>query len=74
MRRIITDNQEYLQGWLSKVVGLQFSPYSRFIGQEIDGEVQAVVGYDNITDKSCCMHVGALVPHWANKEFLWTIS
>lgn len=71
MRKLVTDNQEYLKGWLSKVLGIQFSEYARFIGQEIDGEVQAVVGYDNILDNSCCMHIGALVPYWANKDFLW---
>jgi len=71
VRKVTTENQEYLRGWLSKVVGLQFTDYSRFIGQEIDGEIQAVVGFDNIAEKSCCMHVGALVPNWISKDLLW---
>jgi RimJ/RimL family protein N-acetyltransferase len=50
---------------------MQFSNYSRFIGQEINGQIQAVVGFDNIMDKSCCMHVGALVPNWISKDLLW---
>ena len=50
---------------------MNFSPYATFIGQEIDGEVKAVVAFDNILDKSCEMHTAAIVPNWINKELLW---
>ena len=71
MRKVVTDNQEHLRGWITGVLGIQFSPYARFIGQEIDGEVKAVVAYDNILDKSCEMHTAAIVPNWISKDLLW---
>ena len=71
MRRVVTDNQEQLRGWITGVLGMQFSPYATFIGQEIDGEVKAVVAFDNILDKSCQMHTAAIVPNWISKDLLW---
>ena len=71
LRRVTTDNQAYLRGWITGVLGMQFSPYATFIGQEIDGEVKAVVAFDNIMDKSCQMHTAAIVPNWINKDLLW---
>ena len=71
MRRVVTDNQEHLRGWITGVLGMQFSPYATFIGQEIDGEVKAVVAFDNIADKSCEMHTAAIVPNWISKDLLW---
>ena len=71
MRRVVTDDQAHLRGWISGVLGMQFSPYATFIGQEIDGEVKAVVAFDNIMDKSCMMHTAAIVPNWISKDLLW---
>jgi len=71
LRRVVTDNQEHLRGWITRVLGMQFSPYATFIGQEIDGEVKAVVAFDNILDKSCQMHTAAIVPNWISKDLLW---
>ena len=71
MRRVVTDNQEHLRGWITGVLGTQFSPYATFIGQEIDGAVKAVVAFDNILDKSCQMHTAAIVPNWISKDLLW---
>ena len=71
MRKVVTDNQEHLRGWISGVLGMQFSPYATFIGQEIDGEVKAVVAFDNVLDKSCQMHTAAIVPNWISKDLLW---
>ena len=71
MRRVVTDNQDHLRGWITGVLGMQFSPYATFIGQEIDGEIKAVVAYDNILDKSCQMHTAAIVPNWISKDLLW---
>ena len=71
MRRVVTDNQEHLRGWITGVLGMQFSPYATFIGQEIDGEVKAVVAYDNIMDKSCLMHTASIVPNWISRDLLW---
>lgn len=71
MRKVVTDNQEHLRGWISGVLGMQFSPFATFIGQEIDGEVKAVVAFDNVLDKSCMMHTAAIVPNWISKDLLW---
>lgn len=71
MRKVVTDNQEHLRGWITGVLGMQFSPYATFIGQEIDGEVKAVVAFDNVLDKSCQMHTAAIVPNWISKDLLW---
>ena len=71
MRKVVTDNQEHLRGWITGVLGMQFSPYATFIGQEIDGEVKAVVAFDNVLDKSCMMHTAAIVPNWISKDLLW---
>jgi RimJ/RimL family protein N-acetyltransferase len=71
LRRVVTDNQEHLRGWITGVLGTQFSPYATFIGQEIDGAVKAVVAFDNILDKSCEMHTAAIVPNWINRDLLW---
>jgi RimJ/RimL family protein N-acetyltransferase len=68
---VVTDDQAHLRGWISGVLGMQFSPYATFIGQEIDGEVKAVVAFDNIMDKSCMMHTAAIVPNWISKDLLW---
>jgi RimJ/RimL family protein N-acetyltransferase len=68
---VVTDNQEHLRGWITGVLGMQFSPYATFIGQEIDGEVKAVVAFDNILDRSCMMHTAAIVPNWISKDLLW---
>jgi RimJ/RimL family protein N-acetyltransferase len=68
---VVTDNQEHLKAWITGVLGMQFSPYATFIGQEIDGEVKAVVAFDNILDKSCMMHTAAIVPNWISKDLLW---
>jgi RimJ/RimL family protein N-acetyltransferase len=68
---VVTDNQEHLRGWITGVLGMQFSPYATFIGQEIDGELKAVVAFDNILDKSCQMHTAAIVPNWISKDLLW---
>ena len=71
MRKVVTDNQEHLRGWITGVLGMQFSPYATFIGQEIDGEVKAVVAFDNILDKSCEMHTAAIVLNWISRDLLW---
>jgi RimJ/RimL family protein N-acetyltransferase len=71
LRKVVTDNQDQLRGWITGVLGMHFSPYATFIGQEIDGEVKAVVAFDNILDKSCEMHTAAIVPNWISKDLLW---
>ena len=71
LRRVVTDNQDHLRGWITGVLGMQFSSYATFIGQEIDGEIKAVIAYDNILEKSCLMHTASIVPNWISKDLLW---
>jgi len=71
MRRVTTENQPHLRAWLGNILGIKFDDNTMCIGQEIDGEIGAVVAYTNFQDKSCCMHNGALVPNWINKDLLW---
>ena len=71
MRKVVTDNQSHLKAWITGVLGIKFSDFATFIGQEIDGEIKAVVAYDNIMDKSCMMHTASIVPNWISKDLLW---
>jgi RimJ/RimL family protein N-acetyltransferase len=71
MRRVTTENQEYLRNWIAGVLSTQFGKETMCIGQEIDGKVGAVIAYTNFQDKSCCMHVGSIMPNWINKDLLW---
>ena len=71
MRQVTTENQAHLRAWITGVLGMQFSEFATFIGQKIDGEVKAVVAYDNIMDKSCVMHTASIVPNWISRDLLW---
>jgi RimJ/RimL family protein N-acetyltransferase len=71
MRKVTTENQDYLRAWISGVTGTRFDPTTMCIGQEIDGEIGAVVAYSNVHEKSCCMHVASIAPNWSNKNILW---
>ena len=71
MRKVTTDNQNHLRAWITGVLGTRFDNNSVCIGQEINGEIGAVVAYTNFQDKSCCMHVASIVPNWISKDLLW---
>lgn len=71
MRKVTTENQDYLRAWITRVLGIKFDTNTMCIGQEIDGEIGAVVAYTNIQDKSCAMHTAAIVPNWISKDLLW---
>jgi RimJ/RimL family protein N-acetyltransferase len=71
MRKVTTENQDYLRAWISGVLGIKFDDNTMCIGQEIDGEIGAVVAYTNFQEKSCCMHQAAIAPNWISKDLLW---
>lgn len=71
MRRVVTNNQAHLRAWISGVLGIKFDEHTTCIGQEIDGEVKAVIAYTNFQEKSCCMHVAAIQNNWISKDLLW---
>jgi RimJ/RimL family protein N-acetyltransferase len=71
LRRVTTENQDYLRSWITGVLGTKFGPETMCIGQEIDGKVAAVVAYTNFQEKSCCMHIASIAPNWISKDLLW---
>ena len=71
MRRVTTENQEYLKKWLDESLQNKFSDHTRCIGQEMDGEIVAVVGFTDFTPNSCYMHTASIDPFWINKDLLW---
>jgi RimJ/RimL family protein N-acetyltransferase len=73
MRRVITENQEELKSWLSKVGKFEYPQNTACIGQEKDGELIAVVGYNNFAPNSCQIHVASTDVYWLNKELLFAI-
>ena len=66
MRRLTTENQEYLVNWLCKVGKDEYPQETRCIGQEKDGKLIAVVGYNNFTEKLCQIHVASTDIYWLN--------
>ena len=73
MRRITTENQEDLRKWLSKTGGVEYPDTTMCIGQEKDGELIAVVGYNNFTPNACQIHVASTNIYWLNKALLHAI-
>lgn len=73
MRRITTENQDKLRAWLSKVGKFDYPQETACIGQEKDGSLIAVLGYNNFTQNSCQIHVATTDVYWLNKELLFAI-
>lgn len=73
MRKVVTDNQEYLKLWLSESLGGDLPDNTQCIGQEIDGEVKAVAGYAAFKGKSCNFSLASNGSNWMNKDFLWAM-
>lgn len=71
MRKVVTENQEYMKAWLSRMVMMKFDENARFIGQEIDGNLVAVVGYCGFLPNSCQMHVASVGENWMSRDLLW---
>lgn len=73
MRRITTENQSKLRNWLSEVGKFEYPPETACIGQEKDGNLIAVLGYNNLTPNSCQIHVASTDVYWLNKDLLFAI-
>ena len=73
MRCVTTENQSYLRKWLSEVGKDKYSDETMCIGQEKDGQLIAVVGYNNFTEKLCQIHVASTDVYWLNKDLLFAI-
>ena len=73
MRCVTTENQSYLREWLSEAGKDKYSNETMCIGQEKDGQLIAVVGYNNFTEKLCQIHVASTDVYWLNKDLLFAI-
>jgi RimJ/RimL family protein N-acetyltransferase len=73
MRRITTENQSKLRDWLSEVGKFEYPLETACIGQEKDGNLIAVLGYNNLTPNSCQIHVASTDVYWLNKDLLFAI-
>lgn len=68
---IITDRQEELGRWLCPRTGGRYVPGAGvYIGNEINGKLVAVVGYEDYNGASVRIHVAG-EGHWMTREFLW---
>jgi RimJ/RimL family protein N-acetyltransferase len=73
MRCIATENQDNLRDWLSEVGNFDYPQETMCIGQEKDGELIAVVGYNNFLPNSCHIHVASVDVHWLTRDLLFAI-
>lgn len=72
MKRVITNPQDVLGQWLCERTKGEYTPNTaQYIGLEENGEIIAVVGYDNYNGASVSMHVAGEGKRWMNREFLW---
>jgi len=71
--KIIDRDLERCQDWLGDRTGAIGYDMAQAIGLERDGELVAVTGYNQFTDKAChvhfCMETGVVVP----KRYLWFV-
>jgi RimJ/RimL family protein N-acetyltransferase len=71
-KKIITDRQPELGKWLCDRTRGQYTPNNgMYIGLENDGDLCAVVGFDNYNGATISMHVAGKGKHWLNRDFLW---
>ena len=73
MRCVTTENQSYLREWLSEVGQFKYPQNTACIGQEKDGNLIAVVGYNSFIPNSCQIHVASTDVYWLNKDLLFAI-
>jgi len=60
-----------MRDWLTRILCQKFPEDAQFIGQEIDGNLVAVIAYCNFVNGSCAMHIGTVGENWMNKNLLW---
>ena len=71
MRRVTTKNQPYLKKWLDESSDFKFPENMTCIGQEMDQEIVAVVGFCDFTPTSVTMHTASIDTLWLTKDLLW---
>lgn len=60
-----------MKSWLERILGQKFGDEARFIGQEKDGNLVAVVAFTNFITNACAMHIGSVGDNWMSKDLLW---
>jgi len=73
LRKVTTENQNKLRSWLSKVGKFEYPQNTMCIGQEKDGKLIAVVGYNCFLPDSCQIHVASTDVYWLSKDLLFAI-
>ena len=73
MRTVTTQNQYNLREWLSEVGKFEYPQNTACIGQEKDGKLIAVVGYNSFLPDSCQIHVASTDVYWLSKDLLFAI-
>lgn len=71
MRQVTTENQVYLKKWLDESSDFKFPENMTCIGQEMDQEIVAVVGFCDFTPTSVTMHTASIDTLWLTKDLLW---
>lgn len=69
--QLIYGQEERLLPWAKERIGVDFRRDAYSIGLERDGELVAVVAFDNFSKNDLCMHIASDgTKRWLNKEFL----
>lgn len=69
--RLIYGQEDRLLPWAQERIGVQLRRDAYTIGLERDGELVAVVAFDNFSKNDLCMHVASDgSKRWMNKELL----
>ena len=72
MRTVTTENQRYMGDWLVRMMNHPLPEETVCIGQEIDGNLVAVVGYCSFMPNACQMHIAAVDEvNWMSRDLLW---
>ena len=72
MRTVTTQDQKYMGDWLVRMMNHPLPEETVCIGQEIDGNLVAVVGFCSFMPNACQMHVAAVSEvNWMNRDLLW---
>lgn len=71
--RIIDKDLERCQDWIGDRTGSVGYDVIQAIGLEKNGELVAVTGYNNFTEKSCQVHLCIDKGVYPTKEYLWFV-
>jgi len=72
LRRVTTENQRYMGDWLVRMMNHPLPEETVCIGQEVDGNLVAVVGYCSFMPNACQMHIAAVSEvNWMSRDLLW---